>query len=195
MLLNHLSLGQSPYGYFPAPTAQARDKGVQPAVRSDGCVLVTAFTQTAFAAFATLDSPRRPIRERSNQTRTNHAIPPGPVSPCCADLCLPWDGSRPFAVKLSRHPFGAICVWAQLGLRGPRGCRWMVFFARHREMQTFSATKRGGYVWFIRHTTRGAGSRTLPASILLDGPAVIHPSEPGRSTPQFTPNLGARPAV
>ena len=138
---------------------------------------------------------RRPIRERSNQTRTNHAIPPGPVSPCCADSCLPWDGSRPFALKLSRHPFGAIGVWAQLGLRGPRGCRWMVFFARHREMQTFSATKRGGYVWFIRHTTRGAGSRTLPASILLDGPAVIHPSEPGRSTPQFTPNLGARPAV
>ena len=85
---------------------------------------------------------RRPMRERSNRPCTNHAIPPGPVSPCCADLCLSWDGSRPFAAKLARHPFGAICVWAQLRLRGPRGCRWTVFVERHREMQTASATKR-----------------------------------------------------
>ena len=71
----------------------------------------------------------------------------------------------------------------------------MVFFARHREMQTSSATKRGGYGWFSRHTTLGACSRKLPASTLWYGPAVIHPGEPGRSTSQFTPTLGARPAV
>ena len=60
---------------------------------------------------------------RLNRTRTNH----GPLGSAQPQRALTrshrevFSPLGPFAVALLRHLFGAIRVWAQLGLRAPRG--------------------------------------------------------------------------